>query len=96
MEMEQYLYSLCEMEGIIGGSTLDDLRDLMNIDCLEDNDIVFKMVESPNLDLSEEYDVPPNITFVAHCLKFETSDYKYVLSDFQPSPNHKYFEWVPV
>lgn len=36
--------SLDDMEGEVGGSTLDDLRCLMGIDSLHDGDIVFAQV----------------------------------------------------
>jgi hypothetical protein len=81
---EEYPISLDQMEDMVGGSALDDLRAMMKIDCLEEDDIVFKMIMDPSIDLTQVYDIEPGTTFMAHCVKHITSDYKFLGDEWQP------------
>ena len=87
--MKTVIYSLNDIEGIIGGSSLDDLRDIMGLDALEDDDITFTLISDPDIDLSTEYsEFPPKYTLLAHYTKSNINDYKYVFDN-----SHLYFEW---
>lgn len=98
---EDFNFSLSALEGIIGGSSLDELQDLLDIEDLEDDDIVFKLVDDPKIDLIkalsldqfdiDHYEIKPNQTFVARCLKYHTEDFKYNPADLDPKP-----EWIPL
>lgn len=68
-------YSLAELEGMIGGSTLDDLRDLAGIDSLTDGCIEFVLIAHEDIDLTQNddglnefYGINPRETFVAKCM----------------------------
>lgn len=99
--MNDLEFSVDDMEGMIGGSTLDELRDLMGIESLEDGDIIFSLIEDSSIDLTKElylieslYGIKPGFTFIARCMKHDTKDYKYVVSDWQPDEEHTYYDWI--
>lgn len=56
-------FSIARMEGTIGGSVLDDLRDIMGIGSLNDGDIVFA-IDGGDL--------------IARCVHHKTPDYKFL------------------
>lgn len=82
--------SLSDMEGIIGGSSLDDLREMLGLPTLNDGDFLFAQVTDAEVKLAEAYGLAPGVTFVARCTIKDTKDYKFV------TITTEYGEWMPV
>jgi hypothetical protein len=56
------------MEGEIGGSNLDELRDIMGLETFNyDEDILFKLIDKEGIDLSQEEGLPVGKTWLARC-----------------------------
>lgn len=83
-------YNLNDLEGTIGGSILDDLREMMGLPTLNDGDIIFAKVQDSDVKLNEVYDLPDGTTFVARCTIKNIKDYKLV------TITSEYGEWMPV
>ena len=82
-------YSLNDLEQIIGGSSLDDLRNLMDLNTLNDGDIEFSLIKDSNANLSDylyNSKIKNGYTFIAHCLVKQITDYKLQIIDLE-------FEW---
>lgn len=100
--MNEFIYNLSDMEGMIGGSDLDLLRHDMVLGSLSDGDIVFKLVEDSSIDLTqdlflEDYGIKGGFTFVARCIVKKLPDYKYVFdSELSEINNCNYYKWIPI
>ncbi len=77
------------MEEIIGGSLLDDLREVAKCETLHDGDFVFKMVEELGVDFTDltYFDMEPDHTFIARQVK---TGFEYILLPDEISG----FTWV--
>lgn len=91
-ELKEYIFSLSWMEGAIGGSALDELREAMHLSEMHDGDIVFKLVAEPDINLNDylgSVECPPGHTFEAYCTRHECEDFILVIDG-------DYLAWNPI